>query len=130
MSFRLRHGTPRTHPSRARSAGGPRSVGATPRSEGAVCGGGAEDARHVFDELLRQGSGASMYSLNGARSRRRRALHPRGRCVPLQPHGPSRRRQGKSSHRAHLWHPHRLLLPCGPLGPRFRGLGQCRQEGI
>uniref|UniRef100_A0A0E0R0V3 Pentacotripeptide-repeat region of PRORP domain-containing protein n=1 Tax=Oryza rufipogon TaxID=4529 RepID=A0A0E0R0V3_ORYRU len=56
-------------PTRPRGGGG----GGVPRSEGSIQGrggraggSGAEDARHVFDELLRRGRGASIYGLNRA----------------------------------------------------------------
>ncbi|EAY79074.1 hypothetical protein OsI_34183 [Oryza sativa Indica Group] len=51
---------------RAGAVGALRSEGSTQGRGGRTGGSGAEDARHVFDELLRRGRGASIYGLNCA----------------------------------------------------------------
>uniref|UniRef100_A0A0D3HFB8 Pentatricopeptide repeat-containing protein n=1 Tax=Oryza barthii TaxID=65489 RepID=A0A0D3HFB8_9ORYZ len=64
----LRLGISRRVPalSQPRATGAPRSEYATEGRGGRAGGSGAEDARHVFDELLRRGRGASIYGLNRA----------------------------------------------------------------
>ncbi|EEE51213.1 hypothetical protein OsJ_32035 [Oryza sativa Japonica Group] len=50
----------------SRAVGALRSDGSIQGRGGRAGGSGAEDARHVFDELLRRGRGASIYGLNRA----------------------------------------------------------------
>ncbi|KAL6618998.1 hypothetical protein ACP70R_034137 [Stipagrostis hirtigluma subsp. patula] len=80
---------------------------------------GPEDALHLFDELLPPARPDSVGAFNKLHRHRRstrprtllHARRPSTRCLPLQPHGPSRRQEGGSRH-MHLQHHDRLLACC------------------